>query len=206
MNKVKTLYDNHAYDSPAEVDAWIDRHSADTAKVRAFGPIAMMTGQFEPTNRSHIYQYQFVPDANGLHRAVVMPVYERGVMVDIVAFRYSVNKKRLDVWGMVTSEGQFLNHAAIYDKTRTKPLVVCENWWQWLRIGCMRGVLPLYVKAIPELREAGNLVVGDSSHALQLLYEAYLWPLNADPDGPVWKAAHDEGRRRIWIDDVRAAA
>jgi hypothetical protein len=204
MNEIETLYNAHAVDSPA-VDHWIDGNYADIDAVRAFGPIAEMPGEFAPANISHIYQYKFTPDMNGAYRAVVMPVMEHGQMVDIVAFRQNANRKKLDVWGTVTGAGRFLNRDAIYDKSRTQPLVVCQSWWHWLRTGC-KGVLPLLVKAIPELRDAGDVVVADPSHARQLLFEAYLWPTKADPTGPVWKAAREKGRRQIWVDDARAAA
>jgi hypothetical protein len=156
-------------------------------------------------NVSHIYKYQFTPDVNGSFRAVVMPVMEHGRMVDIVAFRQSANRKKPDVWATVTGAGRFLNRDAIYDKSRTEPLIVCQSWWQWVRTGCS-GVLPLRVSAIPELRDAGDVVVCDSSHAQQLLFEAYLWPTNADPSGMIWKAAREKGRHHIIIDDGHARA
>ncbi|MEH2626795.1 hypothetical protein V1292_004850 [Bradyrhizobium sp. AZCC 1719] len=201
MNETEKLYQQYAYDSPA-VDDWIDQHgNIDT--VRAFGPIAEMKGRFVPAKVSHIYQHQFVPDSTGTQRAIVMPVIEDGATVDIVAWRLS--QAKLDVWGCVTHAARFLNRAAIYDKSRTAPLGICESWWHWLRTGC-KGVMALRVEAIPELRNAGDVLVDNSSIALRLLYEAYLWPLNVDPDSDVWKAAKIEGKKRIWIDDDRAAA
>jgi hypothetical protein len=134
-----------------------------------------------------------------------MPVIEDGQTVDIVAWRAGRNRKKLDVWGCVTHSSRFLNRDAIYDTTRAEPLRVHEHWWQWLRAGCS-GVVPLRVSAIPELCNAGDVVVGDSAHALQLLYEAYLWPTNADPNGSVWNAARQKGRKHIWIDDEQVAA
>ncbi|MEH2590289.1 hypothetical protein [Bradyrhizobium sp. AZCC 1721] len=202
MSEIEKLYQQNAYDS-LSVDDWIERHGGDLAAVRAFGPIAEMRGRFMPYKRSHIYQYQFVPDATGTQRAIVMPVVEDGAMVDIVAWR--ISQAKLDVWGCVTHKGRFLNRAAIFDQSRTGPLEICESWWHWLRTGC-KGVMALRVEAIPELRNAGDVLVDNSSIALRLLYEAYLWPLNVDPDSDAWKAAKIEGKKRIWIDDDRAAA
>src|SRR4051812_39081204 len=101
MIDVAALYNQHAYDCPA-VDDWIDAQYADIDTVRAFGPIAEMRGTFVESKVSHIYHYRFIPDPNGSYLAVVMPIMEDGVMVDIVAFRQNASRKKLDVWGTVT--------------------------------------------------------------------------------------------------------
>ncbi len=198
MKDIKLLFERHAYDFPA-VDDWLEENGAEDA-VSA----KEMRGRFSDSKVSHIYKYTLAPDLNGPHRAIVMPVIEQGHTVDIIAFRYSANTKKLDVWGCVTGAGRFLNRDAIYDKSRNKPLRVNEHWSQWLRDSS--GVLPIKISAIHELRDAGDVVVANSSHALQLLYEAYLLPTNSDANGPVWKAARLEGRKRIWIDDARYEA
>jgi hypothetical protein len=200
------LFEQHAYDSPA-VDDWIDHHGGDIDTIRAFGPIAEMRGQFVRFTKSQIYQYRFTPDVNGSYRAVVMPVMERGQMVDIVAFRQDALRKKLDVWAAVTGAGRFLGYDAIYDKSRTEPLEICESWWHWLRTGG-KGVMALRVDAVPELRHAGDVLVDSPAIAFRLLYEAYLFPLNVDPNSEVYKTAKRVGRERIFTDynELRRAA
>jgi hypothetical protein len=198
MNDIERLYQEHAYESVA-VDDWIEMHFGDVDAVRAFGPIAEMRGQFTHSESSHIYQYQFTPKKDGTYRAIVMPVLEDGVMVDLVTWRWSQHAKRLDVWGCVTHAGRFLNRDAIY-KPHAEPLHICERWFQFIARDC-NAVLPLRVSAIPELVHAGDVAVSNSSHALQLLHEAYLWPLKGDPRGPIWKEARERGRRHIYVDD-----
>jgi hypothetical protein len=203
MNEIETLYNKHASDTPV-VDEWIDSQYADVDEVRAFSPIAEMRGTFTDTPSNRAYRYTFTPDKSGKYRAITMPLFEHGVMVDIVAFRANQNRKKLDVWGTVTDAGRFLNHAAIYDKLRTSPLRVYETWWQWLVQGCKGGVFPLCNAAYPLLRDAGDVVVNDFAHALQLVYSGWVFPAGAD-----WEAAKAEGRQRVWIDDgddERAAA
>src|SRR5947207_677519 len=121
MNEIEALYNVHAVDGPA-VDDWIDGNYADIDTVRAFGPIAEMRGRFTDQKVSHIYDYEFAPDANGPHRAIVIPVIEASQWVDLVAFRQG--HKKLDVWGCVTHAGRFLNRDAIYDTSRAEPLRV----------------------------------------------------------------------------------
>lgn len=198
MPDLESVFKQHAYDCPA-VDDWIDAHIADIDRVRAFTPIAEMRGMFTRSKLSQCYNYQFTPNLNGSYRAVVIPVTEHGRIVDIAAFRQSAAGKKLDVWGTVTGAGRFLNRDAIYNRSRIGPLDICQSWWHWLRL--CGGVLPLRVDAMPELRAAGDVAVSDSAHALQLLYEAYLYPTNAEPCDAVWKAASIEGRRRIFVDD-----
>jgi len=193
MNEIENSYAWHAYDSAA-VNDWIMRNGGNVEAVRASGSIAEMRGRFVPCKRSHMYGYQFEPDPAGAQRAIVVPVIEDGAMVDIIAWR--VSRAKLDVWGCVTHTGRFLNGAAIYDKSRTGPLEVCEDWRHWLWTGC-NGVLPLRVEAMPDLTEAGDLLV-DHASALRVLYEAFLWPLNAGPDSQEWQNARAEGRRRIY--------
>src|SRR3954452_18198878 len=106
MSDVAALYHQHAYDSPA-IDSWIDSNHADIETVRAFGPIAEMRGTFTPAKISYIYRYQFTPDKNGPYRAIVMPVFEDGQMVDMVAWRVTQNSKKLDVWGCFNHQGRF---------------------------------------------------------------------------------------------------
>jgi hypothetical protein len=198
MNETEKLYNQHAYESLA-VGRWIDYHAADVDAVRAFGPIAEMRGRFIPYKRSGIYKFEFVPEPQGTQRAIVMPVIEDRAMVDIAAWR--ISQAKLDVWGCVTHAGRFLNRAAIYDSSRTKPLEICESYGHWLRTGC-GGVMALRVGAIPELRAAGDVVVGDRSLALRLLYEAWLFPAKGGPASAAWKAANAEGRRRIFVQDA----
>ena len=198
MNETEKLYHEQAYESPA-VDDWIDYVGADIDAVRAFGPIAEMRGRFVPYKRSGIYDYEFIPEPKGVQRAVVMPVNEDGAMVDIVAWR--ISQAKLDVWGCVTHAGRFLNRDAIYDKSRTVPLEICESYWHWLRTRC-EGVMALQVNAVPELSKAGDVVVDDRMLALRLLYEAWLFPTKGGPASPAWKAAYAEGRRRIFVQDA----
>ena len=174
------MFEQYAFESPS-VDDWLNRHGADEAVTAK-----EMRGRFAESTVSNIYRYQFTPDHNGPHRAIVMPVGD----VDIVAFRYSPNLKKLDVWGCATGTGRFLNAQAIHGKGRVR---VHENWRQWLREPT--GVLPLKVCAMSDLRDAGDIVVGDAPHALQLLYEAC-----------ATEAERAELRPRIWIDDARDAA
>jgi hypothetical protein len=193
MNRSETtfLYDQHAYDSPV-VDDWIDGQYADIDTVRAFGPIAEMRGVFTHSPSQRAYQYTFTPDQNGKYRAICMPLYESGLMVDIAAWRADQGNKRLDVWGTVTGQAKFLNHDAIYATSRKSPLRVHETWWQWLVQGCI-GVFALRNAAYPLLRDAGDIVVNDSAHALQLQRMGI-------PGRPAdMETARVEGRKRVWI-------
>src|SRR4030088_2185106 len=113
MTDIAMIFQQHAYDCPA-VDDWIDGNYADIDRVRAFTRIAEMRGQFAYSKVSDCYKFQFTPDLNGSYRAVVLPVMEDGKMVDIVSFRQSNYRKKLDVWGTVTGAARFLNRDAIY--------------------------------------------------------------------------------------------
>jgi hypothetical protein len=192
----ESIYHQHAFDGPA-VDDWIDANCADIDAVRAFGPIGEMRGIFTDTlTTTRAYRHTFMPDRNGKYRAICMPLYEHGVMVDIVGWRANQGSKKLDLWGTVIGQAKFLNHAAIYDKSRKSPLRVHESWWQWLVQGC-NGIFPLCNAAYPLLRDAGDIVVNDSARALQLIYSAWVFPA-APAD---MEAARLEGRKRVWIDD-----
>lgn len=190
MTESELLFDRHAFASPV-VDQWLsDNYANKTITARA------MRGRFAESKLSNIYKYSFAPDPNGPHQAIVFPVED----VDIVAIRYGVNRKKLDVWGCVTGEGRFLSRTSIHDQTRTSPLAVHEHWSDFLRDPS--GVLPLQVRALSDLCGC-DVLVNSSSAAIRLLYEAYLLPLQCAANSDKWKAASVEGRRRIWINDPR---
>jgi hypothetical protein len=183
-----SIWESLAIDGPT-VDDWISNLGPDPDEIRAVGPIATMRGEFHDGPRgSHAYEWTFEPNSTGSETAVVLPVKERGKFVDIVAFDSVAYSEK---WGCVSGLGTFLNHNAIAANKAT-PLRVHSRWWSWFYFAC-EGVLPLAHSALPELREAGDILAEDDSHARQLLYNVFVFPLGLESKA--------EGQQRIFVDE-----
>jgi hypothetical protein len=124
----------------------------------------MMRGHFEPGLLSdHTFHWTFTPtSAGGL--AVVIPIYDGGRMVDLLA----ISRHDPAMWGCTTGAGQFIGKFA-------DPLTVHGTPHSWLTNNC-NGVLPLAKGFYPLMQFAHSIVAQDCSHAWEIANRAFIDP------------------------------
>lgn len=160
---VPKLYRAHAYDC-GRVDAWLEATGCEPARVRALGPVAEMRGRFDLGILSGLtYRHVFMPDSAVRSRAIVIPVFQDGAMVDLLA----ISRRDSGVWGCVTGRGKMVGHT-----TRDAPLRVYREPRSWFIGGC-GGVLQLSRDDVIELGAASHLVTASASHALDLAEQVH---------------------------------
>ncbi len=85
----------HGYQRGSE--AWLSFYDCDVVAVHAATPIYEMRGSFGDCC-GYPFPMTFVPNGAGRSRALVLPVFECGTVVDFVA----INRADPDIWGLAT--------------------------------------------------------------------------------------------------------
>jgi hypothetical protein len=125
---VDSLFTSHA-NRPERAQAWLKFR--DVSECSILEQAVMMRGHFELGLLSdHTYHWTFTPTHTG-GLAIVLPVYERGRLVDFLA----IARHRHGVWGCCTGAGQYVGRFG-------NPLPVHDTPYSWLMSNC-NGVLPL---------------------------------------------------------------
>jgi hypothetical protein len=161
---VDSLFAAHAH-SPDRAEAWLKfRDVADPTAV-------MMRGHFEGgILGDHTYHWTFTPThASGL--AIVLPVYERGRLVDLLA----ISRHDHTVWGCLTGAGQYLGSTALHRKDNESPLRVYKSPINWLLANC-EGILPLSKSFYPSLQQAKRIIAESYEHACEIAELAFTAP------------------------------
>jgi hypothetical protein len=153
---VDSLFAAHAH-RPDRAQAWLNfRDSSEPTAV-------MMRGHFElGILGDHTYNWTFTPThAGGL--AVVLPVYERSWLVDMLA----ISRHDHTVWGCTTGAGQYVGSTAMHRKSNDSPLRVYKTPINWLLANC-EGILPLSKLFFPLLQNAKSIVAESYEHACEI--------------------------------------
>jgi hypothetical protein len=126
---VDFLFTAHSH-RPDRAQAWL-RYRGVSENSLAFGQAVLMRGHFEGGILSqHTFCWTFTPTHVG-ELAVVLPVHEKGRLVDLLA----IARHDYRVWGCRTGAGQYVGVFA-------NPLPVHDTPYSWLMSNC-DGVLPL---------------------------------------------------------------
>jgi hypothetical protein len=134
---VDALFTAHAH-SPDRAQAWL-RYRDVSETSETFKEARMMRGHFEGgILGNHTYDWTFTPTYKG-DPAIVLPVYERGRLVDLLA----IARHDYRIWGCVTGAGQFVGQfvSSTHDRALPVTVNVHEAPISWLTSGV--GVLPL---------------------------------------------------------------
>jgi hypothetical protein len=184
---VDSLFAAHAH-SPDRAQAWLKFR--DVSECSILEQAVMMRGHFELGLLSdHTFHWTFTPThAGGL--AIVLPVYEGGRMVDLLA----ISRHGHSVWGCVTGAGQFIGKFA-------DPLPVHDTPYSWLMSYC-NGVLPLAKAFYPLLQFASGIIAQDSNHAWEIANRAFIYP--AERFGLGCEAAEQAALDRISFEEEAA--
>jgi hypothetical protein len=180
---VDSLFTAHAH-RPDRAQAWLKFHDVSDSTA------VMMRGHFELGLLSdHTCHWTFTPThAGGL--AIVLPVYERGSLVDFLA----ISRHDHSVWGCVTGAGQYIGKFA-------DPLPVHDTPYSWLISNC-NGVLPLAKAFYPLLQFAASITARDGDHAWEIANQAFVYP--AERFGLDCNAAEQAAFDRISFDEEAA--
>jgi hypothetical protein len=180
---VDSLFAAHAH-RPERAQAWLKfRDVSEPSAV-------MMRGHFELGILSdHTYHWTFTPTAAG-QIAIVLPVYEGGRMVDLLA----ISRHDRTVWGCATGAGQFIGKF-------TDPLAVHDTPHSWLTSNC-DGVLPLAKAFYPLMQFASRIIAQGSYHAWEIANRAFIYP--AERFGLDGDAAEQAAFDRISFDEEAA--
>ncbi|WP_143029630.1 hypothetical protein [Bradyrhizobium brasilense] len=158
---------------PERAKAWL-RHRKVSETCIGFECAVMMNGHFEGGVLSdHTYHWTFTPGRKGDH-AIVVPVYEQGRLVDMLA----ISRHDHRVWGCVTGAGQYVGNFTDASRTdRTQPAVVHvhDTPYSWFMSGC-EGILPLAKAFFPLMQLASSIVAQGYEHAWQIANEAFIYP------------------------------
>jgi hypothetical protein len=161
---VDSLFAANAH-NPERAQAWLGFRDASDSSAR------MMRGHFElGMLGDHTYHWTFTPTpAGGL--AIVLPVYERGRMVDILA----ISRHDHTVWGCVTGAGQFIGSTCAGRSENYSPLRLYKTPITWL-LSNRERVLPLAKSFFPLLQHALRIVAENEGHAWEIAELAFLSP------------------------------
>jgi hypothetical protein len=164
---VDSLFTAHAH-RPERAQAWL--RFFDCAPI--FEEAHIMRGHFEGgILGSHTYHWTFTPTYKG-EPAILLPVRERGRVVDILA----IARGNRSIWGCTTGAGQFVGQFACPTHDRSLPvtLSVHETPISWLTSG--QGVLPLSKGFFPLLQFAHSIIAQDGDHAWEIAHQAFIYP------------------------------
>lgn len=169
------LLENHKLGCGGFSD-WLDREADGTWYTNEPNgtPVFAMCGKFEALiwpDRCH--QFTFTPGA-GDTLALVVPVIEGGLIVDLIAMAAHDEL----VWGCVTGRGGIAGN-----EVEGEPLRVYQSAWQWL-LWDSDGVLPLDKSAYPRLAKysfvdplENRLLLAESlDHADEISWQAFVKP------------------------------
>jgi hypothetical protein len=171
---VDSLFAAHAH-CPDRAQAWLKfRHAS-------FPTAVMMRGHFElGILGDHTYHWTFTPTpAGGL--AIVLPVYERCNLVDLLA----ISRHDHSVWGCVVGAGQYIGSTTNGRTNRDNPLRVYKTPINWLVANC-DGILPLSKSFFPFMQHAKSIIAEGYEHACEIEELAFMAPthrLGLDYDG-----------------------
>jgi hypothetical protein len=181
---VDSLFAAHAH-RPDRAQAWLRHYDVSDSFV--FQNAVTMRGHFELGILSdHTYHWTFTPTHAG-DLAVVLPVYERGGLVDLLA----ISRHDHTVWGCVTGAGQYAGRFS-------NPLPVHDTPYSWLMNNC-NGVSPLAKAFYPLLQFATSIMARDGDHAWEIAYQSFIYP--AERFGLDCDAAEQAAFDRISFDD-----
>lgn len=168
---VQALYDTHGREGQEATDLLIELGLAEPDSELAFGPMAVMNGQFLPLlTNAQTYQNTFTPGSGDL--ALVLPIKRDGETVDLLA----VSASDVAVWGCVTGKGAIAGHVR-----EGQPVRVYEAPWRWLLFGC-DGVVVLAKNAFPKLSAASSIIAESLDHADDLTERVFLRPVLEKPE------------------------
>lgn len=161
---VDSLFAAHAHNSE-RANAWLKFRDA------SYSSAVMMRGHFElGILGDHTYHWTFTPThAGGL--AIVLPVYERGRMVDLLA----ISRHDHTVWGCVTGAGQFIGSIYVGRTENYSPLRLYKTPITWLLSNC-EGILPLAKSFFPRLQHALRIIAENEEHAWEIAELSFLSP------------------------------
>jgi hypothetical protein len=144
---IDSLFAAHAH-RPERAQAWLKfRDVSDPDGV-------VMRGHFElGILNDHTYHWTFTPTHTG-GLAIVMPVYERQRLVDLLA----ISRHDHSVWGCLTGAGQYVGSTALHRKSHDSPLRVYKTPINWLLANC-EGILPLSKSFFPLLQHAKSALL-----------------------------------------------
>ena len=158
----------------------------------------MMRGFFEGgILGNHTYHWTFTPTYVG-ELAIVLPVYEQGRLVDLLA----ISRHDHRVWGCATGNGQYVGDFSNAErKDRTLPIVlhVHDTPYSWLMSDC-DGILPLAKAFFPMMQFAHSIVAQDANHAWEIAHHAFIYP--AKRFGLDCNAAEQAAFDRISFDEA----
>jgi hypothetical protein len=184
---VDSLFAAHAH-RPDRAQAWLKFR--DVSGCSILEQAVMMRGHFELGILSdHTYHWTFAPThAGGL--AIVLPVYERGRLVDLLA----ISRHDHTVWGCCTGAGQFIGKFA-------DPLTVHGTPHSWFTNNC-DGVLPLAKGFYPLMQFAASIIAQHGDHAWEIAHQVFIYP--AERFGLDCDAAEQAAFDRISFDEEAA--
>jgi hypothetical protein len=161
---VDALFENHSH-RPDRAQAWL--RYRDISEPTA----VTMRGHFEGgILGSHTYHWTFTPTHTG-ELAIVMPVYERGRLVDLLA----IARNDHSIWGCVTGAGQYVGSTARHRQTTNSPLRVYKTPINWLLANC-DGILPLVKAFFPMLQHAARIIAEGYEHACEIEELTFMAP------------------------------
>jgi hypothetical protein len=161
---VDSLFAAHAH-RPDRAQAWLKFRDASEPTA------VMMRGHFELgilADRTH--HWTFTPTHTG-ELAIVLPVYERSRLVDMLA----ISRHDHSVWGCVTGAGQYVGSTANGRKALDSPLRVYRTPINWLLADC-EGILPLSKSFFPLLQQASCIVAEGYEHACEVSELSFMAP------------------------------
>jgi hypothetical protein len=166
---VDALFENHSH-RPERAQAWL-RYRDVSESCTAFGQAVMMRGHFEGgILGNHTYRWTFTPTFEG-EPAIVLPVHERGRLVDLLA----IARHDHSVWGCCTGAGQYIGSTAVHRKSLNGPLRVYKTPINWLLANC-EGILPLSKAFFPLLQHAPSIIAEGYEHAWEISELAFMAP------------------------------
>jgi hypothetical protein len=161
---VDSLFAAHAH-RPQRAEAWLKFRDVSVPDA------VMMRGRFElGLLGDHTYHWTFTPTyAGGL--AIVLPVYERHRLVDLLA----ISRHDHSTWGCCTGAGQFIGSTTLHRKKHDSPLRVYRSPINWL-LANREGVLPLSKSFFPLLRSAATIIAEGYEHACEIEELTFMAP------------------------------
>ena len=192
---VDSLFASHTHRSE-KAQAWL-RYREVSETCTGFQHATLMRGHFEGGILGlHTYHWTFTPTYKG-DRAIVLPVYEHGRLVDLLA----IARHDCRIWGCVTGVGQYVGDfcdPTREDRSLPISLQVHKTATSWLTSGM--GVLPLSKGFFPLLQFAHSIIAQDGPHAWEIANQAFIYP--AERLGLDCNAAEQAAFDRISFDEA----
>jgi hypothetical protein len=180
---------------PEKAQAWLRYRDVCETSV-TFNEARIMRGHFEGGILGrHTYHWTFTPTYKG-DPAIVLPVYEHGRLVDLLA----IARHDYRIWGCTTGAGQSVGQfvCPTHDRSLPVTLSVHETPISWLTSG--QGILPLSKSFFPLLQFAHSIIAQDGEHAWEIAHQAFIYP--AERLGLDCNAAEQAAFDRISFDEA----